>query len=271
MKNLKNKLLLAARRKAQSSYRNKPFDSDYLDIFGASKILKYVFSAVSVVTGFFYVSNLFENQLGSFQVSTTIAVFILLSIEFLKYFLTPKGLNRFFKAKYIDATLLLSVAMPLYIVSIFFSINGVKQLFDKIPDQKKENRVEVVNKSDSLLTYYDNRITTEQEKISLITKSSAEDGTLKWKTTVDQLTRLENRVDRLMESKQAAIESLSSTMNTEFEKEAEKSYNNLEKIVYISIVTEFLLFLCFLFGEYYLYRSFRGFIYKSAKNGKFKK
>jgi hypothetical protein len=271
MKNIKNKLLLAARRKAQNSYRAKPFDSDYLDIFGASKILKYVFSAVSVVTGFFYVSNIFENQLGSFQISTTIAVFILLSIEFLKYFLTPKGLNRFLKAKYIDATLLLCVAIPLYLVSVFFSINGVKELFDKIPNEREENKVEVVQKSDSLLTYYDNQIKTEQEKISIITKSSAENGTLKWKTTVDQLTRLENRVDGLMESKQKAIESLSSTMNTEFDKVAEKSYNNLEKIVYISIVTEFLLFLCFLFSEYYLYRSFRTFIYKKAKNGNYKK
>lgn len=267
MEELRNRILLASRRRAVKLYRHRPFDSEYLEINLLVTVLKPVLSAVSFVTGFVYLNDKFRSQ--NVQESLLIAVSLLLVLEGLKYFLTPKMMNKFFRKRMIEFTVLAAFCVPLYLTSVFISVNGVCIYFDSSREVgveiKSENRKIIVD----FKAFVNENIKLEQDKYQEFYKQAKTNNTLKWKTTTEQLERIEKRIDELTSYRDKEVELMREELKVELNNNEIDTTERVKVIRYVSLITEFLLFAAFAFGQYYLHRSYLGNL-EFRKHKKFK-
>ena len=263
---LRDRVLLSSRRKAYSVYRNKPFDSEYLSIDFVLRLFKPILSIVSVVTGYVYLNEKLSS--GGVLISTYSPIVILILLESLKYFLTPKMVCRILKGKYLEASIIALFVIPIYLLSIYFSINGVVEYFDIRKEVKIERVIDYKGEIEAIKSNTNKSVSLEQNKYSTISRNAELNNTLKWKTTTDQLSLIENRIDRLTEQSQKEIEAVRLEANSEIEATTEELSINIGFIRYSAIVTELLLLFCFIFNQYYMYRSYLGNIDFRKRRGK---
>jgi len=257
MKKLKERILLYFRRKSYEIYRQKPFDAEYLDLYLFSFLVKFLCSTFSLITGFVFLNNLFDSQI-SFVYNLVVTISILVIVEGLKYYLTPKGFYLLFKKKFTESFIVIFISLFIYSTSIFISIRGTQQFFDNRLEFKTQTLDNSKEESIKTSDYYDSLIFIEQNKIDQITRYSIENNTYKWKTTVEQINRLESRIDNLREKSnkiESKIESEGSQIvSDQFKLESNRLYH----LTNLAFLSESILFISFLFSQYYLFRSYSG-------------
>lgn len=240
-------------QQAGKIYSDSTFGQQFADIYVITYVIRFLASSFSMVTGFFFLYTLFSNQLSGWTVHV-IAAIVILIVELLKYYITPKGFANLFKSKFGYAVGALIVALPLYGASIYFTVHGVEDFFEsrnqdiQITESKQE--VDLSEK----ITYYDSLIKVEQVKYDKVFNAAVESKTITWKTTVDQLSRIESRIDDQMKKKEDVLQEIKLQQAEEIDEVEEKTFALKDELLYISISSETILFLIFLFGQYYLYR-----------------
>jgi len=253
---LRNRILLSSRRAAYHSYQERPFDGEYLEINVFVSVLKPFLSIISVATGFVYLADKLKLQTG--VESTILAVFTLLTLEGLKYFLTPKMMNRYYKRRYVESLLLAAFVLPLYLTSIFVSVQGISTYFDRAKENTTIIKTETTTLIDELNSDYEESLKIERAKYDAIFNVALQNNTLKWKTTIDQLSKIENRIDNLTLNRDKEVERLRNELQAETTEIKADTTSKVTVVRYISFVTELLLLLGFIFNQYYYYRSYLG-------------
>jgi hypothetical protein len=252
---LRDKRLLSLRSKATTLFKVRPFDAEYLVVYNLSMVIKYLCSALSMVTGYFYLDYLFGNVIEFAWVGAIIALVL---IESMKYYLTPIFYNGLLKGKYLLSFLFGLVVVPVIGLSIFLSVQGITEISNKsvsiVEVSKDTQTVKLMEISD----YYDNLIVTEQAKLESIITYAKEKNSLTWKTTTDQINRLEERVDFLINKKENELNEFKANNLASLSTEISKNESIVVNFKFITIITESILLLAFLFQSYYLYKTHRG-------------
>lgn len=252
---MKTWILNRIRKSASKSYLIESFDELFLDVYLLTYLVRAAASIFSLVTGFYFLYTLFGAQLDGVSKYILASVTVIV-VESLKYYITPKAFSNLFKKNLTYGLPTLMVAIPLYLVSVFFTINGVGQYFDDNNDAIEiavsDRDVAVSDK----IAYYDSLIRVEQLKYDKVTSQHEGTSRMGWKAVIDQLDKIETRIDEYIDEKEVIRAETKEDQNKVVETTIEETNFIKQNTIYISAASESLLFLAFLFSQYYLYRAF---------------
>ncbi len=262
---MKTYLIKKIREKAKKEYDPKKFDELFLDIYLLSALVKPMASILSVVTGFYFLSVLFGAQ--SFGASKTLlAALVALIVESLKYYITPKAFQNLFKGNMAYGAPALAVSVPLYLISVFFTVSGAREYFEA------NNRAVKISVSQGNLTagkknaYYDSLIAHEQKKYGKLMEGHEGSKRLGWQSVIDQFNRIEKRIDLLNAEKHTEMTKTKTEARRLTDGAGKRGEKQKKYTLWIAASSEALLFISFLFGQFYLFTCWKG--QKTAPNGK---
>lgn len=251
---LQNKTLKSEVKQAKEAFTPKPFVAEFRRLKLLLQASHPVFSAFSVITGTAFLYYLFASQL-PLILAVILSVAMLLILELAKAFFARLMVKKLF-LRSAQSPVFSAIALPLFALSIFLSVNGTEMIYSNLDESKQELSGTFQAKKDSVNTYYDSLANIENSDFAAFKASVTYKGKINVynPATKSRIQANTARLERYQTDKGKAL----SVLEKEYEKQekartAETGFARTTWIV-ISGINEALILAC-LFGlVWYQYR-----------------
>lgn len=243
---------------AKARFEVKPFVEENYNLKRLMQFFRPVLSVFSIVTGFGFLAYQFAYAL-NFIVSAVFAVILLIFLELLKSEVSQLTFKRFFTRSNHSGLnySLLFFALVFFGLSVFLSVNGVKELYKQLDKSEIDFKAQNQAQRDSLLKSFDARIEVEKNALNSFKNSVSWQGKINVndKTVANSIASYTAKIDSLEADKRQMI--------TAFNLQSAKQLNSLEAQngfnlafwFWLSLGVEFLIILCLWFDTWYNYRT----------------
>lgn len=283
-------------KKLEKSIKNINFNQSYKNINVIMTILSYFGNIASIFLAYFFLSKVIsgavENQIAVFLSS----IIILSGIELLKRDIFDKFSVQYLKEKALNkAVLPLAVTSVLLIFASFYSsLNGAHDFANKSEKIEQQSDTTLQVYSDSLNTFYGNKIKLKEDEINVIKSNitqkdkeqtdieSQQPLTRQQRQRVSDLknekqtlrgdiTKIETDISTLKTEKDNLIKQKETDLTSDADKKKEDNSENSFLFVIISTIIELAILAGVFFNEYYKFRSYREFRDKLEKDPNYQK
>ena len=275
---------------------NINFNQSYKNINVIMTILSYFGNLASIFLAYFFMSKIIAGGIENAIAVFVSSVIILSGIELLKRDIFDKFSVQYLKEKKLSKSVLpLAVVSLLLICSSFYlSINGAHDFSNKSDkiEMSKDTTLQVF--TDSLNTYYGDKIKLKEQEISLIKEQiSSKD---KEQTEIESMqplgrqqrqrvtdlkkekdilrgdvTKVETDINNIKTEKDTEIKKKESELSSKTNKEKKDTNKNSFLFVIISTIVELAILAGVYFNQYYRFRSYREYRERIEKDPNFQK
>jgi hypothetical protein len=243
---------------AKARFEVKPFVQENYNLKKIVSLLRPVLSVFSIITGFGFLAYQFANAL-NFFVSAVFAVVLLVFLELLKGEFSQLAFKRFF-VKSNNSGLnysLLFFALVFFALSVFLSVNGVKELYKQLDKSEIDFKANHQVQKDSLIKSFDSRIEAEKTALLVFKNSVSWQGKINItdKTVANSIASYTAKIDSLEADKRQAITGFTNLSDKELNNLEAKNGFNLSFWFWLSLGIELLIILCLWFDVWFAYRT----------------
>lgn len=126
--------------------------------------IRYLFSAISIVTGVMYVLGVISISLPTL-LALPIALILIMFIEKMKYVMTPKFMKNLLQGRILNALSFFIILFVLYGASIYFSVSFIQDWMSQRDQTLASTEQEVEGTLDSIRNRYDSIIVKTNEQL----------------------------------------------------------------------------------------------------------
>lgn len=219
---------------ANKRFEYKPYAVQYSGIKLLSRILACSLPLISVITGLFFLAEIFFQMIPYRIVGFIIGGLILLVVEFVKAFFLEKGFTQSYmknKAGYF----LLALGFGCTMLSAFFSLEGVEKLHSKIDRTIIVTEERHQSELDSINNHYAHKLDSVSKKLTSFKNSVSYRGKINVynKVVSSTIANKEAEMKSLRAKQEKVLNRLSFVQKEELTKSRENSSYNLILILFL--------------------------------------
>lgn len=237
--------------KAKERFSYKSIVKRFKYIYVLSNISKYLFHLISILTGFYFLYNIFNNVF-SFQIlSIILAALILVVFEGVKAFIITDTVESFYSKNHYYTLALFSVIFMCG--SVYSSLNGTKELHSnlntKLSDLEALQKLEI----DSLNSYFLLKIQENYKELKEYKKQVSYRGQINIhnKTNKQIISNYDARIDNLERQQLQDLNDIKQKHKRQSLKASQKVQFNSNIIIILSFINEVTIILIYWFIVYF--------------------
>ncbi len=242
--------------KAKEQFTPKPFVSEYYRLKQAALYARPSLSLFSITTGFVFLFYSFEGFLHSI-IAACFTFVLLIIVEYAKSETTTLSIRKILMTGKVAHLILLLFALGFFGLSVFFSVNGAKELYLKMDNTIEQHQKLANENKKNIVENYQEKIEAEQQALQDFKSAVSWQGkiNLQNQTVAQTLSSYVARIDSLDAQKGKAMKYLEQQNKKEISLLEKQTGFNIFFWVALCLGNECLLLICLVFPVYYQYKT----------------
>tara|TARA_Y100001956_G_C4127948_1_gene191409 strand:+ start:3508 stop:4656 length:1149 start_codon:yes stop_codon:yes gene_type:complete len=245
-------------KKAESNFAFKTFTEQFSKLEQALKYGRTIFHLFSILTAFTFLFLLFESFLNSFVISGMLAGSILIFWEYSKSNILQNTFYSYYRNSKIPFALSI-VSLVMLSGSVFTSLQGAKEYFQKNHNKTEDFQEHITIKVDSLNNLYAIKIENTESDLNKFKDQVTYLGKIDIsnKSVAKTIDRYNQEILLLKKEREISLKQLSESLNNDLKKVSSQSEFNLIAFICLSGINELLIVICSWFLVYFEFRLFK--------------